>query len=212
MTPRILRARQERGDLGETDFYPTAVSSKRTYWKARTVKLLNFGRAAINRVNKKSKIKYKCGDTCHSDMLEWLQEFRGNLVDNRVLERRDSHASSSHELSLEPTPARSVEVCKYSVYTDFPKAEIARAPPSEDPKDEGLLQKTDWRSRTLWRKLWWCGYSWSESSQWQLRISKQSSICSRFAGFGHPMDPIISVQNKNFSKNSMKLAKVLGAK
>ena len=137
MTPRFLRARQERGDLGETDFYPTAVSSKRTHWKARTVKLLKFGRAAINRVNKKSTIKYKCGDTCHSDMLEWLQEFRGNLEDNRVLERRDSHVSSSHELSSERTPARSVEVCKHSVYTDFPKAEIARS--VRGPKRRGLV-------------------------------------------------------------------------
>ena len=35
-------------------------------------------------------------DLCHSDIPEWLQEFRENLVDDRVPERRDSHASSSH--------------------------------------------------------------------------------------------------------------------
>ena len=29
-------------------------------------------------------------------------------------------------------------------------------------------------------------------------ISKQSSICSRGARLGHPMDPVVSVQNKNF--------------
>ena len=39
----------------------------------------------------------------------------------RVPERRDSHASSSHEPSLEPTPARSVDLGKHSVYTHFPK-------------------------------------------------------------------------------------------
>ena len=39
-----------------------------------------------------------------SDIPEWLQEFRENLVDERVPEHRDSHASSSHEVSLEPTP------------------------------------------------------------------------------------------------------------
>ena len=38
-----------------------------------------------------------------SEIPEWLQEFRENLVDDEVPERRDSHASSSHELSLEPT-------------------------------------------------------------------------------------------------------------
>ena len=56
-----------------------------------------------------------------SDIPEWLQEFKENLVDDRVPERRDSHASSSHEPSLEPTSARSVDWDKHSVYTHFPK-------------------------------------------------------------------------------------------
>ena len=56
-----------------------------------------------------------------SEILEWLQEFRENLVDERVPEHRDSHASSSHEPSLEPTPARSVDLGKHSVETHFPK-------------------------------------------------------------------------------------------
>ena len=42
-------------------------------------------------------------------------------MDDRVLERRDSHASSSHEPSLEPTPTRSVDLGKHSVFTHFPK-------------------------------------------------------------------------------------------
>ena len=45
-----------------------------------------------------------------------------------------------------------------------------------------------------------------------LRISKQSSICSRGAGSSHPMDPIISVQKQNFTKNLEKLAKVSGTR
>ena len=48
------------------------------------------------------------GDPLYSDIPEWLQEFRENLVDDRVPERRDTHASSSHEPSLEPTLAGSV--------------------------------------------------------------------------------------------------------
>ena len=40
---------------------------------------------------------------------------------------------------------------------------------------------------------------------------KQSSTCNRGAGLGHQMDPVVSVQNKNFSGNTEKLAKVLGA-
>ena len=34
-----------------------------------------------------------------SEIPEWLQEFRENLVDDEVPEHRDSHASSSHEAS-----------------------------------------------------------------------------------------------------------------
>ena len=75
-----------------------------------------------------------------SDIPEWLQEFRENLVDDRVPEHRDSHASSSHELSLEPT--RSVDLGKHSVYTHFPKDEIARSargPKLQEPGAEDAL-------------------------------------------------------------------------
>ena len=41
-----------------------------------------------------------CGD---SEFPEWLQEFRENLVDDEIPLQRGSHASSSHEVSLEPT-------------------------------------------------------------------------------------------------------------
>ena len=58
-------------------------------------------------------------DPCHSEIPEWLQEFRENLVDDRIPEHRDSHASSSHEPSLEP--GRSEALGKHSVYTHFPK-------------------------------------------------------------------------------------------
>ena len=50
---------------------------------------------------------------------ELLQEFRENLVDDRVPGHRDSHASSSHEPSLEPM--RSVDLGENSVYAHFPK-------------------------------------------------------------------------------------------
>ena len=42
-------------------------------------------------------------------------------MDDRVPEHRDSDASSSHESSLEPTLARSADVGKHSVYTNFLK-------------------------------------------------------------------------------------------
>ena len=64
------------------------------------------------------------------------------------------------------------------------------------------MQKTQWRSRTSCWKNWWLDDSRSQCSWWQLRISKLSSICSRGAGLGHPMDPVASVQNRNFSGNT----------
>ena len=51
----------------------------------------------------------------------WLQEFRENVVGDRVLEHRDSHASSSHEVSLEPTSKRREDLGKHSINTHFPK-------------------------------------------------------------------------------------------
>ena len=47
-----------------------------------------------------------------SEIPEWLQEFRQILADDRVPEHRDSHASSSRGLSLEPTSktARSADL------------------------------------------------------------------------------------------------------
>ena len=71
--------------------------------------------------NKNEDHDLERGDSLNSDTLEWLQEFRENLVDDGVPERGDSHASSSHEPSLEPTPARSEDLGKHSVYTHFPE-------------------------------------------------------------------------------------------
>ena len=50
----------------------------------------------------------------YSEIPEWLQEFRENLVDDEIPEHGDSHASSSHEVSLEPTFKRRVDLCKHS--------------------------------------------------------------------------------------------------
>ena len=69
----------------------------------------------------KKETTIELGDPLYSEIPEWLQEFRGNLVDDEVAEHRDSHASSSHEVSLEPTFKRSEDLGKHSVTTHFPK-------------------------------------------------------------------------------------------
>ena len=56
-----------------------------------------------------------------SEIPEWLQEFRENLVDDEIPLQGGSHASSSHEVSLEPTTKRREDLGKHSVYTHFPK-------------------------------------------------------------------------------------------
>ena len=60
-------------------------------------------------------------DPLNSEIPEWLQEFRENLVDDEFPEHGDSHASSSREMSLEPTFKRREDLGKHSVFSHFPK-------------------------------------------------------------------------------------------
>ena len=59
-----------------------------------------------------------CGD---SEIPEWLQEFEANLVDDEIPSQGGSHASSSHDVSLEPTAKRREDLGKQNVHTHFPK-------------------------------------------------------------------------------------------
>ena len=79
------------------------------------------GQLVVNQANKIPKTNKKQPKTSCSDIPEWLQEFREILVDDEVPEHRDSHASSSHEVSLEPTFKRREDLGNHSVYTHFPK-------------------------------------------------------------------------------------------
>ena len=57
----------------------------------------------------------------YSEIPEWLREFKEILVDDVIPEHVDSHASSSHEVSLEPTTKRREDLGKHSVYGHFHK-------------------------------------------------------------------------------------------
>ena len=74
-----------------------------------------------------------------------------------------------------------------------------------------LLMKCLWspHPRDVW-KIWWLDNSRPQGPKRQLRVSKQSSTCSRGAGSSHSIDPIVSVQNENFSGNTKELAIVFG--
>ena len=59
------------------------------------------------------------GNPCDSEIPEWLQEFRENLVDDEIPLHGGSHARSSHEVSLELTTKRRDDLGKHSVHTHF---------------------------------------------------------------------------------------------
>ena len=61
------------------------------------------------------------GNPLYSEIPQWLQEFREHLVEDEIPKHGDSHANSSHEVSLEPTFQRCEDLCKHSVNTIFPK-------------------------------------------------------------------------------------------
>ena len=76
-----------------------------------------------------------------SELPEWLQEFKENLVDERVPKHRDSHASSSsHEPSLEPQ--RRVVLDNHCYYTHFPKDRNCEICQRKNYK--GSMQKRYW--------------------------------------------------------------------
>ena len=124
---------RERGDRIDSDISPVHVS---------TTVDDRSGRPDDNQANKipkpnKKESKKEQSDSLCSEIPEWLQEFRRNLVDDEIPVHGDSHASSSHEASLEPMFKRREDLCKYSVKTHFPKdrnceicqrTKIARAP------------------------------------------------------------------------------------
>ena len=104
-----------------------------------------------------------------SEIPEWLQELREFLVDDEVPEHRDSHASSSHEVSLAPTSKRREDLGKHSVYTHFPKdrnceicqrTKITRAPCRR--RNGGAVPRAE--------SFWWLDNSRSQSSQWKLNL------------------------------------------
>ena len=134
----------------------------------------------------------------YSEIPEWLQEFKEILVDDEIPEHRDSHASSSHEVSLEPTATRSVDLCKHSVKTHFPK-----------DRNCEICQRTKITSAPCRRRI---GTVVLHAENFGDLISADHKFLSANCESRNSMDPSVSVQNKNFTGNSKKLAKVLGAR
>ena len=103
------------------DSYLVSVSSEHVERKQRGDMLTKPQPKNQNQMKTKTTITRGdplCSD--NSEIPEWLQEFRENLVDDEIPSQGGSHASSSHEASLEPTTKRREDLDKHSVYTHFP--------------------------------------------------------------------------------------------
>ena len=134
---------RERGDATNSDISPVPVSE-----------LVDDGsgqpdKTQANKIPKTNKTltTIERGSPLDSEIPEWLQELRENLVDDEIPLQGGSHASSSHEASLEPTTKRRDDLGKHSVFSHFPKdrnCEIFK----KDQSYKGSVQKTQWRSRT----------------------------------------------------------------
>ena len=109
---------REREDAPDSDISPVPVSQ---FVDDRTGEPVEIQANKTPKPNKKETTRERCNPLCSDDseIPEWLQEFREDLVDNEIPMQGGSHASSSHEASLEPTTKRREELCKHSVYTHF---------------------------------------------------------------------------------------------
>ena len=123
---------REREDAPNSDISPVPVSE---LIDDRTGEPEETQADEIPKTNKK-ETPIERGNLC--DDPEWLQEFRENLVDDDEIPLQGgSHASSSHEASLEPTAKRREDLGKHNVHTHFPedrnceickRTKITRAP------------------------------------------------------------------------------------
>ena len=109
---------REREDAPNSDISPVPVSE---LVDDRTGKPVETQANQIPKTNKKDTTIERRNPCDDSEIPEWLQEFRENLVDDEIPLQGGSHTSSSHEVSLEPTTKRRDDLGKHSVYTHFPK-------------------------------------------------------------------------------------------
>ena len=146
-----------------------------------------------------------------SEIPEWLQEFRENLVDDEIPLQGGSHASSSHEASLEPTFKRRVDSGKHSVYFHFPKdrnceickrTKITRAPCRRRNGEAVLRAEKFGDLITADHKVL--------SDNCEYRNNQRYAVVVQ--DLATQMDPGISVQDQNFTGNRKELAKVPGTR
>ena len=112
-----MKFRFERENVPNSDISPVPVSNLVDDGSGQPEEI------QANKTQKPTKKgnRDRTGNPSDSETPEWLQEFRENLVDDEIPLQGGSHASSSHEVSLEPTAKRREDLGKHSVYTHFPE-------------------------------------------------------------------------------------------
>ena len=129
---------REREDAINSDIFPVPVSNSVA---DRSGQPDETQANKTPKTNKKETTIERSNPLCSDDSEtpEWLQEFRENLVDDEIPLQGGSHASSSHEGSLEPTTKRREDLGKHNVHTFILislRTEIARS--ASGPKLQGL--------------------------------------------------------------------------
>ena len=108
---------REREDAPNSDISPVPVSNLVDDGSGKPEEI----QANKNQKPNKKETTIDRRNPLDSEIPEWLQEFRENLVDDEIPLQGGSHASSSHEVSLEPTTKRREDLGKHNVYTHFPE-------------------------------------------------------------------------------------------
>ena len=131
---------REREGVTNSDISPVPVSDLVDDGSGQPDKI----QANKNPKPNKQETAIERGNPSDSEIPEWLQEFRENLVDDEIPLQGGSHASSSHEVSLEPTTKRREDLGKYSVCSHFPEdrnCEICKGPKLQGPHAEDAVAK-----------------------------------------------------------------------
>ena len=150
-------------EIDHSDQPPAIVSSERVdiqvrrdlYFSETSGELLNKP-TKIPKTNKKENHEEVRGDPYYSDTPEWLQEFRENLVDDRIPERRDTRQFFSWTIFT-------AYAGKHSVCSHFPKDRNCYI--CQRTKITSPVKKTYWQSRPSCRKFGWFACSRSQSAQ-----------------------------------------------
>ena len=131
-------------------------------------------------------------------------------MDDEIPLQGGSHASSSHEASLEPTTKRREDLGKHDVHTHFPKdrnceickrTKITRAPCRRRSGETVLRAVIFGDLKTADHKVL--------SDNCESRNNHRYAVVVQAS---HSMDPGVSVQKQNFTRNPEKLAKVHGTR